>query len=66
MDNNKKYIDTPRGIFRVEREFSNEKEAKDAGYSYYFLNTDGNYIYIRHIDEFHATFGVVPKTNFQW
>lgn len=57
----KSEIKTPRGTFKIEREFKNSEEAKENGYYPYFTNDDGTEIYTYHIDRYHCKFGIISK-----
>lgn len=43
-------IETPRGNFKIADTFRTRKEARDAGYEYYFTNDDGREIFTKHDD----------------
>ena len=54
-----KVIKTPRGTFNIKAVFSNDQEARDNGFGYYFTNDDGVDIYTKHIKEYSVYFATV-------
>lgn len=60
MEDEMKMLKTPRGTFRIAREFSSDSEAREEGFGYYFSEGDLD-IYTYHIDEYHCKFATVKK-----
>ena len=54
------YYKTPRGNLPVSEIFVNRKQAKQAGYGYYFThgNTD---IFTKHTSEYSCKFAIINK-----
>lgn len=54
------YLKTPRGEFKIEKEFSTRKEANENKYFYYFTHENID-IYTYHIDLYHCKIGIVKR-----
>lgn len=57
-DNNS--LKTPRGTFKIADTFQNRKEAKNAGYGYYFTHNN-NHVFTKHTSEYTCKFAIVTK-----